>query len=332
MDRTPCVRRAHRISPVLESRAFTLVELLVVIALIVILLSLLMGPIRTVWRSAAVLACPLVYVDAQGMVHVCGPEGQQDWIVCNIPATGGNPRWSPRGDKIAYLGGTSVVVVEPASGRTQRVDFLDSFEWVDNDTLVGTVWRPGGNRIWRVNLRDGKSQMWKDLPALNEHSGHIAMHRQPVFSPGYVVAEGERVWNPMMDIVQRSSEWSLKKTIWSDPGNDVVDEFPRMDAMGEYVGWTRGRTSGLCNERVVAFKHIKEEPSRPPQILGREYRSMVFCDWIGADLLVAIDRQDGTRCLAVIKKDGSLVRELAMPEGIAGGSTPPASWRTYGHW
>jgi hypothetical protein len=311
----------------------TLVELLFVIAIISLLMAVLLSALKPIWRRAVVLACPIAYVDASACVWICDPSGQRQLLVSRIPATGVNPRWSPRGDRIAYGSFSSLVVVNPATGQVQEVEGVENAEWVDSDTLVGTRCVGWANELWRVDLRTGKAEPWKRLPLLGDSCGHISSHYQPILTPGFVVAEGEQLWNLMMDIVLRSKQWELKKTIWADPSNDVLDDFPKIDHLGEWIAWSRARTPGPTELRCVAIKNIRDHSTKPPELLGLCFPNIMFCDWTPqGDLLVAIDKPNGPRVLAIMRRDGALVRELDIPESLFRGTAPVATWRRYERW
>src|SRR5947207_13441044 len=89
-----------------RSRAFTLVELLVVIAIIAILIAILLPVLQKVRRRAVVLASPIAYESPMdNTLRTCDPRGNYNVEV--TPFYGpfkdrrpGIPMWSPSGQKI----------------------------------------------------------------------------------------------------------------------------------------------------------------------------------------------------------------------------------------
>src|SRR5205807_770775 len=91
----------------------TLVELLIVVAIIAILISILLPVMIKIRRRALVLVCPIAYIGEDATVHICDPTGVRDLDVAKIgfaegykPYKGGFLAhqcavWSPSGLKIA---------------------------------------------------------------------------------------------------------------------------------------------------------------------------------------------------------------------------------------
>lgn len=314
--------------------AFSLIELLVVIAIISILISILLPTLSRVWRTANVLACPIVYAAQDDTVWICDPAGNRQMQVSNMTC-GSPPAWSPGGDRIAfftYQDGGRTIIVNPSNGQIKQLPPVESPCWIDNNTLLGTRFNGSSNELYRINVHDGTITRWKALAAIRESSGHINAQYDPIMLGGFLVAEGEVIWVGQMDIVLRGKDWQRKRPIWQDPGNDVQDHRARADESGQWVAWTRGRSAGADRPKCVAVKPIKSSSTLPPDLIATQFPTSGFCDWTpDSNLLISFQKSTGQRVLAVMDRYGEDRRELDTPHGLQT-VEGCAAWRRYKRW
>src|SRR5437764_670689 len=88
--------------------AFTVVELLVVVAIISVLVAILFPALQRVKRRAAVLASPVAFLGTDSRIHLTDPAGGFDTPLAlvaknpNCPVCHTPPVWNPAGTRIAF--------------------------------------------------------------------------------------------------------------------------------------------------------------------------------------------------------------------------------------
>src|SRR5688572_2170139 len=89
--------------------AFSLVEVLVVIAVIALLIALLFPALARARRAALVLACPVAYVGEDGALYLTNVSGTAElmvsrpgWRVQSRDGPRSPVAWSPSGNRLAF--------------------------------------------------------------------------------------------------------------------------------------------------------------------------------------------------------------------------------------
>src|SRR5512133_1017109 len=90
-------------------RAFTLIEVLVVIGIIAVLIALLFPVLARARRGALVLACPIAYVGQDGGLYLTNANGSAElrvseplWMVQSQDGLSSPMAWSPSGRYLAF--------------------------------------------------------------------------------------------------------------------------------------------------------------------------------------------------------------------------------------
>ena len=301
-------------------KAFTLVELLVVIAIIAVLIAILLPVCIKVRTRALVLVCPIAYPGLDGAVYLTDPKGGHSlrisppgvvvrWWNAGVYGPMG---WSPSGRRLAYyaydpsLPNFSTYFYEPTSGKTWNFQGRAFSGWIDDETYfsAGTV-RKVENDAQIDFISWGPGRRFSTVaPVSSGCDAPLVTGLQPDSTP-YVhrVALVKKDFRP-------------GRIIWSNPDNRDAGEFPKVDPFSEYAAWAGIQAAG----GPTYVKSIRTDSAQRPTIIEG-----LFCDWTEDSQVLT----SGYGSLDIYSKDGKLMRTLRPPEKPADHCI--AAYRKYGH-
>jgi hypothetical protein len=301
-------------------RSFTVVELLVVVAIISVLIALVFPVLARARRAALVLACPIAYVGQNGAVYLTNLNGSAElqisppgWWVRSQNWLQSPMAWSPSGERLGFeystrAGQGGVAFMHVMSGRITGGPWGHFGGWVDNNLYMESG-------AWSHRVLSADTGRMVSSFRLPDDRHYDTLAPVPLTSDGSYVASIHGDIYPYIGLVGK--DFMPRRAIYTWKGFGHVHLTPRVDPMGECAAWsTDGRV----------FTHsLRAHPSTPASAvqLPNEYLSAEFCDWTeDSRLLINAKLADGSAVLVVTDVYGRGVRKIPttvppMPYSVA---------------
>ncbi|HEV8378230.1 MAG TPA: prepilin-type N-terminal cleavage/methylation domain-containing protein [Tepidisphaeraceae bacterium] len=324
---------AHR--PESRSSAFTLVELLVAIAIIAILIALFAAVISKARRKAIILASPIVYYTPNDNgLHLTDPTLSWDTSVFCEPAASfdrrpGGQMWSPSGQKIGFDLSNSeghspqyICIYHPMTGlllkhpqMPAKEDLRSSFRgWVNDENFIEKADR----KLYVRRADTGAVVRTVEIePWVASGPFHLL---PPGSSEPYIVRYG--------GIYTATKNFRVARTIWAPSiPNSAQDPWLManvcfgvdVDAAGEWVAWTMENMR--TNTSKIALKRLHDPAQVEPILLDVNGSFLQWSD--SGNMLLSVPGG-----LAIADKSGNIIRTANIPRS---NFNRDASWRRWGH-
>lgn len=318
-----------RTSLIARRHAFTLVEVLVVLGIIVIVLTFLLPVITKARRKALVLACPIAVCDysrtsVSADLVLTTPNGSAE-VNLDLPrgfvATHeGGCQWSLSGQTLAVLikrisdsPQQDLLILRPMTNeRFHHPDIRehDYVGLVDDDHFMAK--EPHSAQVFLRSVRTGAK-----LKAIPPIKGGIVIRTIRPVPPGNNTPYIAVLTDGSVTLLRK--DFSRGKTIFQPqiPGVRVRHENLGVDPHGQWAAWTEESSHRL------GVKGVRAPAAALPDYLTTPSFVNYFADWTpDGHLLVSVDADK----LAIIDRTGKMLRRICdrVPNG-------GAAWRKYYH-